>query len=124
MIKIGDTLYQFDINHRVYEKDADGRGRGSPIYEKHFRPFPVIGETKQSWLCGHERMPMKVNKATLRESGKSGYSGHQWFTAEGMEDDIWLHSRRHEIVRLLERCQDVNILKKIDALLATENSAS
>lgn len=24
MLKIGDTIYRFDVNRRVYEKDANG----------------------------------------------------------------------------------------------------
>jgi hypothetical protein len=49
-VKIGDTVYRFDGNWRVYRKDANGRGVGPPLYREHWRPTAIVGETSRSWV--------------------------------------------------------------------------
>lgn len=105
-IGIGTRLWRFDENRRVY------RDRNSPpVYEEHFVPDVITGETKGTWLFGRR----SVNKRTLREPSSGGFSGAQWFTDAGKEDAIWAKDRRRDIVRLVERA-DVTTLKKIAAL--------
>jgi hypothetical protein len=100
MLKIGDTIYKFDENHRVYRKGPDGRATGGPIYAEYFVPYEIKGETKQSWLTGY-MSDIKVNKKTLRSAGQSGFSGHQWFTAESKDAHLWVAEHRRGIERAL-----------------------
>ena len=51
---IGDTVWYFDPNHRVYNRDANGRRIGGPIWREHWRPVEVTGETRLSWIVGHD----------------------------------------------------------------------
>jgi len=81
-MKIGDTVYCFDPNRREYNA-------GRIIFASHFEPYKITGETKQSWLCSKGAAERKVNKATMREAGKNGFGGWQWYTAEGKEERIW-----------------------------------
>jgi len=49
-LKVGDTVWVFDINRRVY----DGNGLGAKIiYREHFRPVHIIGETSRSWILDY-----------------------------------------------------------------------
>lgn len=105
MPKVGDTIYKFDENHRVYRRDKDGRAQGGPIYAEHFFPFVIQGETKHSWLTGY-RGEEKVNKRTMRSAGKGGFHGHDWFTEEGKAGRIWLARHRHKIIRHLEHATE------------------
>lgn len=90
-LRVGDTLFNFDGSRRVYNP---GLG-GPPIYEKHFRPETIIGETKVSWLVG--TAAVRVNKKTLESA--LHYADRGYFTKSGMEADIWLNEHKHKIVR-------------------------
>lgn len=101
-MKVGDTLYRFDVNRRVYRKAENGRSTGSPIYSEHFEPRTIGGETKLSWLITDGYGIVKVNKKTMRQASNNGWGGWQWFTAEAMEDNIWLADHRHNIRNMLD----------------------
>lgn len=109
MLKIGDTLYRFDGNLRKYRDD----GRGGPIYREHFEPLKIIGETRVSWLLERN---WTANKKTLSSAAALEYGGRGFFTAEGMEGDIWQHVHRHKIRELLDRAS-VEKLKQVAAIL-------
>jgi hypothetical protein len=112
MVGIGDTLYRFDVNRRVYQKG--GQFSGGPIYREHFEPLKIEGENARSWVL--ER-GWKVNKKTLRgEAASFSYGGRGFFTAEQMEADIWQHDHRHKIRDLFDRCS-VAQLREIANLL-------
>jgi hypothetical protein len=95
MLKIGDTLYRFDGNRRVYRD-----GQSGPIYREHFEPLKIIGENKISWLLERN---WKANKKDLSSAKAWHYGGRGFFTAEGMEDDIWQHDHRHHIRHLFDQ---------------------
>lgn len=58
-LKVGDTVWVFDMNRRVYE----GNGLSARIiYREHFRPLQIVGETSRSWVLRNER---KVSKKSL-----------------------------------------------------------
>jgi len=114
-ITIGTRLWSFDENRRRYAPDGTG-----VIYEEHFAAATVLGETKGTWIVGQEGSSpfthSTVNKKTLREPAKGGFSGRQWFTDTGKDSDIWAHSKRRQIVEAVRGC-DVPTLKKIAAIL-------
>ena len=103
-LKIGDTLYNFDGNRRSYKP---GMG-GGPIYEKHFEPVKIVGETKQSWVMNLYQT--KVNKKTLASVCK--FADRGYLTASAMDADIWMHEHRYKIVREVEKT-GVEQLKEI-----------
>lgn len=107
-LKIGDTLYNFDGNRRVYQPGL----RGGTIYEKHFEAVKIVGETKLSWVM--DRSGAKVNKKTLDSSCQ--FADRGYFTASAMETDIWLHEHRHRIVREVERV-GIEHLKEIARII-------
>jgi uncharacterized protein (DUF488 family) len=99
-LKVGSVLYNFDGNRRVYKKAPGAQySSGGPIYEKHFAPATIVGETKVSWIM--DLYDAKVNKKTLDSSTK--FADRGYFTKSAMEADIWSHDHRHIIVREVER---------------------
>lgn len=94
-LRVGDILYNFDGNRRSYQP---GFG-GAPIYEKHFAPYIIVGETKVSWLLGNHKA--KVNKKTLGTSTQ--FADRGYFTKTAMDADIWFNQHRHKIIREVER---------------------
>jgi hypothetical protein len=110
-LKIGDTIYRFDLNRRAYPKDG---GIGcSPIYREHFEPLKIIGENKVSWLL--ERS-WKASKKDLSCARAPQYGGRGFFTAEGMEEDIWRHDHRHHIQRLFDQATPAQLKQIADIL--------
>jgi len=106
-LAVGETIWRFDENHRVYDKPGIG---GRIVYKEHFVPEKITGETAQSWLVQWgERVVWKINKKTLTTAMKNGFHGAQFFTAEGMEENIWVLDHRHKIARLLEQATAANI---------------
>ena len=99
---IGDTVYVFDVNRRVYPKDAS-LGR-SPIYREHFRPIRIASETRVSWVLDDGR---RVNKKTL-----GGI-----FSPAQIDDACYVQANRYEIIRTIERCRDAALLRQIAALI-------
>lgn len=113
-LKIGDTLWFFSANNRVYRA-----GGGPPIYSHHFRPYTIDGETKPSWVMSNGE---KVNKKTLASAGSHSYGGRGYFTAEGMAADIWDNDHRQKIIEVVRRI-DVPTLKAIAKIVKYEDSA-
>jgi hypothetical protein len=113
-MKLGDTLYRFDGNRRVY-REGGAFGGGGPIYREHFEPLKIVGENRMSWIL--ER-GWKVRKSDLKGEAESfQYGGRGFFTAEGMELDIWLHDHKHRIVAYIERQATPTQLKQIAELI-------
>ena len=108
MLKIGDTIYRFDGNRRTYRDVQSG-----PIYREHFEALKIVGENKVSWLL--ER-GWKANKKSLSSAKALEYGGRGFFTAQGMEDDIWQHEHRHLIRRLFDNCTPVQLKVIADIL--------
>ena len=106
--KIGDTVYQFDANHRVYESGASMSG---PIYSKHFRPYVIVGIEKRSWLIAlpGANWTKKVSKGKV-------------VTAQQMEDQCWHEDHRMRVVRLVQRA-DVATLQAIARLVCYDPAA-
>lgn len=51
--KVGDTLFIYDDNYRVYRKVPRGESSGSPIYRESWRPTRVTSETSRSITISH-----------------------------------------------------------------------
>ena len=115
MTQVGDTIYRFDQNRRVYDKS---RLNGKIIYSEHFVPEAITGETAQSWLIhdAHNDVRWRVNKKTMRTAAKGGWFGYAFFTAEGMSDDIWRNDHRHKIVSMMSQATTAQLRQIADVL--------
>lgn len=88
---IGQTIWIYDGNHRVYEKREPGKpyAGGGPIYRMSWRPQKIVGENKVSWIT--ER-GVKVRKKA--PDGRHGVA----MTKQELEDAIFAHDHKHKIV--------------------------
>ena len=99
-MKVGDKIWVFDYNRRVYPKDG-GIGRRA-IYSEHFIQRTIEAETSRSWIvCGN-----KYPKADPRGL----------YTDEEKADNIWENDNRRRIVLDVERCSG-KVLREIDSLI-------
>lgn len=107
-MKIGDEIFYYDENHRVYEKDSNGRSFGGPIFKEHFRRGIITGETRDYWLIDSWGMRIKKKPVDL----KFGV-----LTQEQVEDLVWLAVNRYKLVEKIKYSNDIVILKKIAELI-------
>lgn len=103
-IKVADTFFIFDENHRVYEKGTHGR----PIYREHFLNIEIIGETSRSWITS--RFGMKVPKS------------NPWpvFKNQQMVDDaVWVRENANRIADKVRSCS-AQALRQIETIIQAE----
>lgn len=109
-LAIGDLLYNFDGNRRVYLQKNCG-----PSYAHHFEAHEIFGETRQSWIVGPYRR--RVNKKTLASALE--YADRGYFTKTAMEEDIFVAQHAHRIAKAVERATSVQ-LREIAEIIGYE----
>jgi hypothetical protein len=120
-LKIGDSVWVYDSNHRVYPKD--GRG-GSPIYREYWRERFIVGETRVSWILGlrpdsspNHGWSQKVPK-NPREIDRVGIA----YSPAELEAHCWMHDHRYRLMRKIEYCTDPALLKQIAEMVGYDES--
>jgi hypothetical protein len=108
MPKVGDAIWIFDINRRVYPRDADGRATGGPIWREHWKLHVIVGETSRSWLTDYG------NKIAKRGTDPSLVL----FSEAEIDRAGWVHDNAIKISRRVWACDDFEKLKAIEAILA------
>lgn len=101
-MKVGDEIWMFDENRRVYKK-----GNNHPIFSEHFFKIKIDGETSKSWLIGGKKFSKK-NPVGI-------------YTYEQKEDKIWDRENRHEIIEKIRFCS-INELKQIYSIVNSNSS--
>jgi len=104
---IGDTVWIFDENHRVYRKDENGRSFGGPIYREHWVPTKITGETTRSWLIGYgEKIP------------KKGWNPRAVaFSLQEVEEQAYVMDNRHRLGDRVRDLRDAPTMRAIAAIL-------
>jgi hypothetical protein len=124
-MQVGDNVWIFDSNRRVY-KDDKGNETNRAWYRGHFREQFIIGETTQSWIVGdqwqspYDRYIIKVNKKTLTYKYEYGRDGHLYTSEEEVNRKCWIEENKHRIHNDVNYCNDYDKLMKIDAILKSD----
>lgn len=108
---VGDTVYYFDGNRRVYRPE-DGMG-GRPIYREYFRPVVIVGEVARSWKLNvsvtvGDRSVTKISKAAAET---------MFFTAAEVDRAVWVEENAYRIRAFVRDCDDYETLQAIDAVI-------
>jgi hypothetical protein len=112
-VKIGDTLYKYDREVRVYDKPGIG---GRTIEAKKYVEMWVVGETSRSWLVsrfgpGPNRAP--TEKIPKNKPLEAPY--HQDWNA--CEEAMWVTAQGHYIGLTVGYLRDAKLLRQIAALI-------
>lgn len=109
MTKVGDKVWVFDQNHRVYPKKPNGSPLGGgPIYREHFREREITGETSRSWVLSSG---LKVPKTG------GDVRGAVYMTRQAVEDAVFMNAHRWRIEEAVGRVLDATLLRQIAALV-------
>jgi hypothetical protein len=99
-MKVGDKVWLFDSNRRVYPKD--NKFSSAPIFSEHFHQVIIDGETSRSWLIGREKF------------SKTHFCGI--YTDEQKADLIWKEDNQQKIIEEIRNCS-INKLREINSIL-------
>jgi len=91
-VKVGDTIWQFDANRRVYTKVPGKPFGGVLIRKAQWVPRTITGETSRSWIVAahaHDRHPAKVPK--------TGPHRDWAFTQREVDLDVFRYETRGEL---------------------------
>lgn len=106
-MKVGDKIWRFDHNRRVYPKTNDQYRSVPPIYAEHWVPVEIVGETSRSWIV--DWFKAKVPK-------KGPHHGYA-FTQKEVDDDVWVHSHCWRLREVVSVCKDADVLRKVAELV-------
>lgn len=127
-LKVGDTIYRYDENHRVYDRNAKGEAKGPPIFSGYFRPYRIVGEEKRSWILAAvygdgevSRVQSKLGKHIV-DTRPAGYGGAPMWSSEAMREAcIWRHTHGYALSEAVRRCVDLEALKEIARLVGYQH---
>jgi len=111
---IGMPVWKFDQNTRVYKKNDKGHTIG-PIWREHWVRLEVVGETSRSWLVGSEWSRKDPSRAM--KVPKKDWPGRLATSEEDIDKAAYVNDNRYRISERVQRCNDYDTLKKIEAIL-------
>ena len=117
-IKVGDPIWYFDVNRRVYRKDAKGRSMGSSIWAEHWREYAIIGQTSRSWIVGTE------SGRVFGKIPKNKYCSWQGYarSKEEIQQGAYIEKNRYAISERLRNIDDYFVLLQIAAMIGYKES--
>jgi len=99
---IGQRVWFFDDNRRIYETDQSG-----PIYSRHFVSQFVVGIEGRSYLINSGPVGSWANRKIAFDKAEKCY-----FTDQERSDDIWKNGHQCKVADLVRRC-DLETLKRV-----------
>jgi hypothetical protein len=114
-MKIGDTVWVWDGNVRVYKDKG-----GGPDFRSSFVAHVITAETKASWLLdGEYSDALKVDKKTLLLRGANLYGKNReiYTSAEQVDSAVFVHDEIGKIVDAVRQCHSAEKLRAIQELL-------
>jgi hypothetical protein len=112
-LKIGDSVWLFDYNRRIYKK-KDGFSYGGPIYRYHWYEKKIIGSTKLSWIVNTRfdiKHCLKIGKNKIR----SHYN--ILLSEQELNDKVWEHDNICGISEAVRKCKDITVLRKVAEII-------
>ena len=107
-LKVGDTVWVFDPNFRVYRKDANGHSTSGPIWRESWRPYLIESETSRRWVLKYGRIKVPKKRADFTNLA---------YSQSEIDELGWMHDRRAKIVRMVQQCSNTAVLRHIAALV-------
>lgn len=102
MPKIGDSVWRFDLNSRVYTDDK-GQKTSGPYWPAYWTEHIITGETRVSWILDGTEGASPSHQIKIPKAPKERWITSPCFSKEEVAVRFWWECSRHEIVRKLER---------------------
>lgn len=102
-MKIGDTVYWFDQNKRVYIK-----GQSAPVWREHWRAMKIVGETPRSWVTDWYGTKLP----------KKGPLPRGWCASqEEIDEQEYIEIHKYKIAEAVRRIEDPELLRAVAAVV-------
>lgn len=128
-MKIGDSVWIYDSNCRIYPKDENGKHipNSSPDYRLSWLEKFVIGETRISWIVANSRdakpgQKWRCHKIPKKPEFQSTEVRGVAYSAEELDAAVWQSSHRWRVIRMVEHCNG-DTLRKIAELVGYQPEA-
>jgi hypothetical protein len=122
-MKIGDPIWRFDENRRVYPPIKPGRlySDGPPIWREHWEKLEIRGETSRSWLVGAAERSLNFCKKLAKDAFVDGACPRGWALSETMIDELaWVREHGYRLGIAVQHLHDYATLRKIAQLIGYE----
>jgi hypothetical protein len=120
---IGMEVWEFDDHIRVYEKNAQGRSAGGPIYKHKWAKRVILGETKVSWLVGPEHAQANPGPWSNKYPKKSFPPPSIKLSDAEVDQDCWVQANRWRIQERVGGVSDYTLLKLIEEAIDTHEAS-
>lgn len=117
MFKVGDKVFVFDSNRRVYPKDKSIAS--APIYREHFAEREILGETSRSWLVGWHGL--SLDHRCVTKYPKKDNAG--LYTLGQIDEEVYRHDHMYRISKMVEHTSYKNLKAIADIVGYTYTAA-
>lgn len=118
-VKVGDPIWRFDHNRRVYRKNEHGDSVGGPIWRERWRRDEIVGETARSLLVGPQWCQTKLPKSAFRDGG----CPPGWALSEEHIDRLaWVHENAYRLGAVVQRLGDYEKLRAIAEIVGYKDA--
>jgi hypothetical protein len=115
-MKIGDTIWRFEENRRIYPPKEKGRvfSSDSPIWREHWVAEKIVGETSRSWLVGFDLRAKWSLRKLPKVAFKDGRCPRGFaLSQEHITKLEWVHNNHYRLSNEVNRCDDPDVLQEI-----------
>jgi hypothetical protein len=113
-VKIGSTVWFFDVNHRVYPEKEGRHSSAAPIWREHWVRHHVIGETSRSWLVGSYP---KADPKLCAKCPKAEITTRYALTELEVDERVYCHDNGWRIAERVQRIKDARILREVARII-------
>lgn len=107
-LKIGDKIYYFNQNYRVYSKD----NKGECIYNEHFRPLYITNENEKEYIVDENYTINKRSNLLIMYKEKTNY-----YTEQEKKDNVFIKENAYKLSQIVRDIDSAEKLKKIKEIL-------
>lgn len=104
-VKVGDNIWVFNINRRIYRRNENGKYIGGPIWKEHWEKHIITGETSRSWLFGYGQKIPKKNAQNV------------CYSLDEIEKLAFVKDNQYKIADAVRRVNDCDLLMQIAKLI-------
>lgn len=121
---IGQRVFVWDENRRVYRRDASGKAMGSPIWREHWRPAVICGETPRYWLAGHAiDSNVTLSRCLAKIPKKGDLPSNIALDEQHIERRAWIAEHRGHLANMIRTIECHDTLRKVAELIGYEATA-
>lgn len=117
-LQVGDTIWVFDDNHRVYTKPQKGRAWGKIIWREHWVPRTIIGETRVSFE--YATRGGRKREGTIPKRGP--LPSNIALSQQHIDEYEWVNRHKYRLSRDVERITDPATLRKVAEIIGFDES--